>query len=66
MGSQMNGGGQGLNRLPFLFCKSVNIDYGSLRCHFSEKLTFLIIFGQNCKNTTAKTVRNKDKGGFLV
>ena len=33
---------------------------------FSEEATLQIIFGQNCENTTARQVRNKDKGGFLA
>ena len=30
------------------------------------KAIFQIIFEQNCKNTTVKKTRNKDKDGFLV
>ena len=31
-----------------------------------KKVTFQIIFGHNCENTTVKKARNKDEGGFLV
>ena len=40
--------------------------YSSLKCLFSKKGTFQIIFEQSCENTTAKKANSKDKGGFLV